>query len=442
MIALSNNKAFKNASWLIGTKIVQSVLQLVISMLTARYLGPSNYGIINYAASLTAFILPIMQLGVTNILVQELIHHKESEGEVLGTAIALNLFSAVLCVFSIAVFSFAANRNEPETVIVCILYSAVLIFQAAEGCMYWFQAHLLSKYFSIAALCVFTAVSAYKTFLLATRKSIYWFSVSNALDYMLLAGALFVIYKKLGGQPLKFSAEVAKRLWSRGRYYIVSSMMVTIFAQTDRLMLKHMLSAESVGYYSAAVSCTGMTGFVFSAVIDSFRPVIFEARKKSEELFEAKMTQLYSVITYLSLAQSVVMTAFAWLIIPLLFGKAYSASISALMIVVWYTTFSYYGSVRNIWILSEEKQKYLWIINLSGASANVILNYLMIPFWGINGAAAASLITQFFANVLLGYIIFPIRRNNALMIRGLNPFVLKEIAAKLIKRRPTEDQRQ
>ena len=219
-------------------------------------------------------------------------------------------------------------------------------------------------------------------------------------------------------------------------------MMVTIFAQTDRLMLKHMLSAESVGYYSAAVSCTGMTGFVFSAVIDSFRPVIFEARKKSEELFEAKMTQLYSVITYLSLAQSVVMTAFAWLIIPLLFGKAYSASISALMIVVWYTTFSYYGSVRNIWILSEEKQKYLWIINLSGASANVILNYLMIPFWGINGAAAASLITQFFTNVLLGYIIFPIRRNNALMIRGLNPFVLKEIAAKLIKRRPTEDQRQ
>ena len=59
--------------------------------------------------------------------------------------------------------------------------------------------------------------------------------------------------------------------------------------------------------------------------------------------------------------------------------------------------FSYLGSVRNVWMLAENKQKYLWIINLSGALGNVILNLILIPIMGVNGAAVASLCTQIFA---------------------------------------------
>ena len=69
---MTNNKIIKNASWIIVCKILESIVSLVIGMLTARYLGPSNYGLINYASSIVAFVAPIMQLGITNILVQEL----------------------------------------------------------------------------------------------------------------------------------------------------------------------------------------------------------------------------------------------------------------------------------------------------------------------------------------------------------------------------------
>ena len=48
----------------------------------------------------------------------------------------------------------------------------------------------------------------------------------------------------------------------------------------------------------------------------------------------------------------------------------------------------------------------------------------MIPLMGINGAALASLVTQIFTNVVLGFVIKPIRRNNTLMIRGLNPTLM------------------
>ncbi len=417
---MKTNKIIKNASWIIGCQIVKSIMNLIISMLTARYLGPSNYGIINYAASLTAFALPIMQLGLSNILVQEIINHPHEEGKAIGTATILSSLSAIFCVFGIIAFASIANKGETETIIVCGLYGMSLIFQSFELVHYWFQAKLLSKYVSISVLIGYFTISLYKLYLLISSKSVEWFAISYSIEYALIAAILLFLYKKKSNQKLAFSFEKAKSMLSRSRYYIVSSLMVVIFAQTDRIMLKLMIGNEATGYYSAAVTCAGLTGFVFSAIIDSMRPVIFESKKISIDSFKNNMQNLYTIIIYLSLMQSIFITVFSELIIKILYGSAYVASISALRIVVWYTTFAYLGSVRNIWILAESKQKYLWIINLSGATLNVILNYILIPIWGINGASLASLTTQFFTNFVVGYIIKPIRENNSIMIKSLN----------------------
>ena len=51
------NRLVNNASWIIGCKIVQNILSFVVSMMSARYLGPSNYGLITYATSVVAFKL-------------------------------------------------------------------------------------------------------------------------------------------------------------------------------------------------------------------------------------------------------------------------------------------------------------------------------------------------------------------------------------------------
>ena len=431
---MNKNRVLKNASWIIGFQVVKSLLGLVISMLTARFLGPSNFGLINYAASIVAFVSPIMYLGLTGVLVQEIVNRPENEGKILGTAISLSFFSSLLCIGGVVAFVSIANRGERDTIIVCALYSILLIFQSLEMIVYWFQAKLLSKYSSLVSLIAYLIVSAYKIFLLAAKKSIYWFAVSNALDYMIIAVCLLIVYRKLGGQKLRFSFADAKRMLSKSRYYIVSNMMIAIFAQTDRIMLKLMIDDAATGYYSAAVTCAGMTGFIFSAIIASFRPIIFDNKKTDERQYENNMCRLYSIIIYLSLLQSVVITVFSKLIIHILYGSAYDPSINALRLIVWYTTFSYLGSVRSIWILAEDRQKYLWVINLSGAAANVLLNYFLIPVMGIMGAALASLVTQIFTNVIIGFIIKPIRYNNMLMFRALNPVYLKGIAKMLLSK--------
>lgn len=414
------NKVLNNASWIIGCKIVQALLGLVVTMLSARYLGPSGYGLVNYAAAIVAFVVPVMQLGLNSTLVQEIIHEPEREGETLGTALAMCLVSSIACIAGVIAFAGIANCGETETVTVCALYSILLIFQALEMIQYWFQAKLLSKYTAIVMLIAYVVISVYKISLLVMGSKIYWFAVSQALDYCIIAVALLIIYKRIGTARFSFSFARAKQMFSRSRYYIVSGLMVTIFAQTDRIMLKMMIDEAAVGYYSAAVTCAGMTSFVFVAIIDSARPAILEKKQNDQAGFEQGMTLLYSMVIYLALVQSAVIMLFSGLIVKILYGAAYAATIPALRIVVWYTTFSYLGSVRNIWILAEGKQRYLWIINLSGAVANVLLNAVLIPLWGINGAATASLVTQFFTNVVIGFIITPIHYSNRLMLRGLD----------------------
>ena len=428
------NKAVKNAAWIIGCKIVQALLGLLITMFSARYLGPSGYGVINYAASIVAFFVPVMQLGLNATLVREILDYPDKEGETLGTALIMNFTSGIACIIGTVTFSYFANAGETVTIIVCALYSLLLIFQALEMIQFWFQAKLMSKYTSIVMLISYAIVSVYKIILLITESHIYWFAISQAVDFFIIALSLLVIYKKVGTQRLSFSFKRARDMFSRSKHYILSGMMVTVFAETDKIMLKMMLGESAVGYYSAAATCTAMTTFVFVAIIDSSRPSILEGKNESQEIFENRLKLLYSIIIFLALAQSVFITIFAKPIVSILYGAQYAPTVNILRILVWYTTFSYIGSVKDIWILAKDKESLLWIINLAGAITNIVLNAILIPILGANGAAIASLVTQFITNVVITYIIRPIRPNSRIMIQSLNPKCLISAIKRMLKK--------
>ncbi|MBQ3262117.1 MAG: flippase [Oscillospiraceae bacterium] len=428
------NSVFKNAGWIIGCKIIQSLINFVIGLLTVRYLGPSNYGSLTYVMSVAAFVVPVMQLGLRQTLVKEFVQRPDREGEILGTALVLNVISSLFCMVGCVAFVAIANAGEKETLLVCVLYSFTLLFQATEMTQYWFQSKLLSKYPSIAGLCAYIVVALYKTYLLVTHKGVVLFALSNVLEYFLISVILLVIYRSVGNQKLSFDRRLGREMLSRSKYYIIPSLMVMVFQHTDRIMIKLMIGETETGFYSAAITCIGMSAFVFAAVIDSARPVILEERERNQEQYERRMVQLYSIITWMSLAQSVVMSVLAKPIVHVLYGDAYARTAAILSVAVWFVTFSYYGSVRNIWILAEGKQKYLLGINIAGAMANVLFNLLLIPRFGAIGAAVASLITQFFTNVIIGFLFRPIRPNNDLMLKSLNPRVILEIISRTVHR--------
>lgn len=431
MQVLGNNKVINNAAWLIAGKIIQALIAFAVGTVSARYLGPDNYGLISYGSSVVAFVIPIMNLGLPNILVQEVTNYPDKEGEIFGSSILLSIISSIVCIVLVTAYTYLVDVDETVTNCVVMLYSMMLFFQAFHLIEYWFQAKLMSKYVSFVSLIAYVIVAAYKIILLINGASVYFFAISNALDYLIISIMLLVAYRKLGGKHLRFSLDTARRLFNSSKYYIVSSLMVTIFAQTDKIMIKLMINESAVGFYSAAITCAGMTSFVFCAVIDSMRPMIFVCKKEKDIIgYEKNIARTYCIIIYLALFQCVLMSYFAPFIIKTIYGVDYEQAITTLQIIVWYTTFSYMGSVRNIWILGEGKQKYLWILNLGGAVMNIILNAVFIPSMGINGAALASLITQIFTNVFMNVIVWPLRHNNELIFKGINPKLITEFFLK------------
>ena len=206
--------------------------------------------------------------------------------------------------------------------------------------------------------------------------------------------------------------------------------MVVLFAQTDRIMIKLMIGEAETGFYSAAITCASLTAFVFNAIIDSVRPIILENKSVNNSKYICNIKKLFSVIIYGGISQSLIITMFAGVIVSILYGNGYAAVKNILMIVTWYTTFSYVGSVRNIWILAENKEKYLWIINLSGALLNIIGNFLIIPYYGACGAALISVITQIFSNFILCFIVKPIKPIGIIILKSLNPKILLTMLSK------------
>lgn len=395
-------------------------------MLCARFLGPSNYGLINYAASVVAFVMPIMKLGFDATLVHDFVENPDKEGEIIGTSLMMNLVSSLVCMGGVAAFTSVVNAGEAETVTVCVLYSASLFFAALEMIQYWFQYKLMSKHSSLIMLGVYCVVMLYKVLLLVTQRNVYWFAFSNSLEFGLIAVLLIAVYVKKGGR-FSFSFGRAKAMLGKSKHYILAAMMLVVIQNTDHIMIKTISGNTENGFYSAAITCTSIAQFVYIAIVDSFRPVILENKKENSPEYGINVSRLYCITQYLAIAQSVVFTVFAELIIGILYGGDYSPAAPVLRILIWYFIFSVMGVVRNVWILAEQKQKYLWVINLTGASVNIVFNFFMIPRWGACGASVASLITQFFMNFVLGFIFKPIRENNRLLMRGLDPrFAVKE----------------
>ena len=420
MICLKS-RVINNASWIVGCKIIQSLISFIIGMITARYLGPSRYGLISYAASVVAFFQPIVKLGFDSTLVQELINSPNEEGRIIGTSCGLSIVSSLASIIGIVSFTFLVNASETETITVCFLYSFLLIFQASEMTQYWFQSKLNSKFPSIAALIAYICVSIYKIYILVTGKGVRWFAISHVIEVAIISALLFVLYYRCGGQKLAFSFLVGKRMLKKSKYYIWSGLMVILFQQTDRIMLKLMLGETETGYYSAALTCVGITAFVFGAIIDSARPLILEGYTVSKHVFETRITLLFSIVAILSLGQSLAMTVLAKPLIIVLYGSEYAPAINILRISVWFVTFGYYGVVRNVWILAEEKQKWLLPINIIGALVNVVGNFIFIVWFGAYGAALASVITQFITNFVLCYFFKPMRPVGKLMLCSFNP---------------------
>lgn len=415
---LLKNKTVKNAGWIMGGRLTDKILAFLVGILTARYLGPGNYGLIGYVSAYVTFFASLCNLGINSVIIKNFVDHPQEEGLTIGTTVVLRAVSSLLSAVMIVGIVALVDDGDPTTVLVAALSSLGLLFQVFDTLKKWFQSRLQSKYAAIATVVAYFAMSVYKIVLLATGRSVVWFALATSVEHLVVAAFLLAAYRKNRGPRLSFSLPKAKELLSVSGSYILAGLMASVYASTDKLMLKQLLDEASVGYYTVAVSLSTMWAFLLEAVIDSMYPSVIRAWDKGREHFDRSNRQLYALVLYGALAVSAVICLLARPIVSILYGAAYLPVIGPLRIVVWYTAFSYLGVARNAWMVCMDRQKYLKWLYLAAAVLNVGLNALMIPLWGPAGAALASLITQIATTVILPALIRPLRPNARLMIEA------------------------
>lgn len=419
MLKILKNKEINNASWLIGGKMTQMLLSLIVSILSARVLGPANYGLVNYGIAYANFFMSLCTLGINSIIIKDFVQYPEEKGTAIGSAIGFRLMSSGLSVIIIILSSWFIDNADRLTVSIVALCAVSLLFHAFDTINYYFQSKYQSKITSVATLTAYIITSAYKVVLLLSGADLRMFALASSVDYCVLAVFLVTAYKVNKGPKLHFSFRKGKSLLKESYHYIISGAMVAIYAQVDKLMLKGMVNEAAVGYYSIASAISGMWVFVLNAIIDSVYPTILQLYQKDREAFNKKNRQLYAIVFYMSVLVSVFLTLFGKYAIKILYGEEYLLSSVPLAILTWYTAFSYLGVARNAWIVCERKQKYLKYMYFVAVVANIGLNSLMIPNWGASGAALASLITQIFTSIIIPAVIPEMRPNVKLMIEAI-----------------------
>ena len=417
--SLMVNKEIKNAGWIIGEQIFQMAISLIVGVLTARYLGPSNYGALNYTASFVTFALSVATLGMEGVVIKKMIMRPDDEGVYLGSCMLFRLLSSILSSIAIFIIVVALNPEDHLKWILVFLQSFQLVFRSIQILDSWFQRHLKSRYVSIGKMVACLIVSGYKVFLLVTQKSILWFAFSNSLTDIVIAIMLYIFYRFEHGQKLKIDKAKGIEVLSESYRFILSGLMSATYSQMDRIMIGSMMSDYDVGLYTTATAICGMWLFVPNAIINSFRPKILELKKVgNEEHYERRLEQLYSFIIWLCIFVSIAVCALGSFVIRILYGNAYMGAVSTLRIAIWYETFAMIGTARGIWILCEDKNKYVKYYLGIGAIVNLVLNYVMIPIFGINGASIATLITQIVTSLLAPMMFKETRYHTLIVLRA------------------------
>lgn len=433
----------KNVTWLLGGKIINMLLQFFVSLATARYLGPSNYGTINYVAAFVSFFSSIASLGLAVVVIKEIAVNESDNNEVIWTSIWLRFGTAILSTISIVALMFITNRDDPMIVQIAILESLSIVFSSFDTINYYFQGKLLSKWTSIAGVLAYIGMSLYRIYLLATGANIVWFALSTSTDMIFQAIFLMLFYTRIEGFKPRFNWKLGKRLLKQSYHYLIAGLITILYAQVDRVMLGNMLDKTAVGYYSAALTISHLWSMIPTALIQSLSPVLYEAAGKSRNQFLRRLRQSYAALFWLNALYSIFVCLFAYWIILILYGKDYLAGTNALRIVVWYYGLSTMSTLNQVYLANDGKDKYINRFCIAGLVTDVVLNFALIPSMGINGAAIATLITHIVIQIVMPYAFKETREIAVCIIRGAllqdvisqeEMQMIKEKAKKVLKR--------
>lgn len=174
---------------------------------------------------------------------------------------------------------------------------------------------------------------------------------------------------------------------------VLSALLGLLIFNSDLIFLRGFRGAAAVGYYAAAYALISFLGNMGSTYILSLLPTftrIGSAGNAQGDLYHTSIAQVFAV----TLPAAVGGTLLAPQIIGLVFGSGYDASVRVLQALLWSVPLTTVRSVPTVALMARGREDHVLRTTAWAAAANVLLNVVLIPPFGMIGAALATVTTE------------------------------------------------
>nr|WP_303925722.1 flippase [Bacteroides intestinalis] len=435
LLAISNStsikrKIIRNVFWAVIGKVITLFSTLIVGIFVARYLGPKQYGLMNYVISIASLFTVFATFGSSEIIIRELSKKEKPKEVVLGSAMALRMGLAILCFISIVIYLFFSGETT-ETSTLILIYSSSIFFSCSEVIRFYFTSIVDNEYIVKSEIFRTIIGAIVKIILLFCKAPLIAFVFALAFDFLLLASGYIVVYRKKIGPICQWNIDFkfVKTLLTTSFPLLISSTAVIIYQRIDQVMIAKMLDNEFVGYFSTAMSFVNVLAFIPITIMQTTSPILVEYWKNDKLKYEQESQRIIGATTWLLIILCSIVALLSSPIINYTYGASYTDAIPVLQILVFKVVGIAIINLSGQLIIIENIHQLAFIRNILSCVICIICNYYFIPRWGIIGSAWATIITVFFtgevANIFIPKYHHILKKQNVALLLGWKYFLDK-----------------
>lgn len=381
------------------SKIFSYIYRVIISRL-----GPNDYGTLSIALAVFGIIGGLTMLGTETGLVKFISSYDQRKDQIKGVIYdSIRFVLPLSVILSILLFIFADYiaidffRNEKLGILLKIL----AVFAPINALRKIFLNSLIGfkkpQYETIAKA---ITENLSKVIITAILILLGYQLAGAIMGYVLsILVSLIMAYYFLRYKTFNFFDKSIKEEYSTKEFYeyslpLLLSIIVFIFILwTDTLLLGYFRNAAEVGIYNAAMP-TAQLLFIFpNALMVIFLPVISSIKDLKSEEFAKIFKTVTKWVILINIIPLALFLIYSKQILNIVFGQAYVQGSVTLIILSIGFFLSYSVLASNNILLALNKTKLVFLNNLIAAIANLLLNIILIPRYGIAGAAIATSIS-------------------------------------------------
>ncbi|MBI5147920.1 MAG: flippase [Parcubacteria group bacterium] len=405
----------KNVFWLFSGQMIGRLLRAAVVIYAARILGAEEWGAFSYALGLAAFLSIFSDIGINALITKEAVQKPELKDRYLATAFFIKLGLLAIIVAAAALFSERLSAIK-EAAALMPLIILVFAFDSLRD-LGAAVARANEKMELEAGIGVFTnaAIVACGFAFLFLDGTAFALAAAYAVGSGTgLVVAAYLLRKHFQNLRQNFDRSLIKPIMISAWPFGLMGVMGALMINTDIIMLGWLRSAAEVGYYSAAQKPVQLLYVLPTLLATSVFPALSRFVKNGDNKAAKKtIEESLGVVLLLAVPLAAGGVLFGNEIINLLFGDGYAASAASFKLLMLTVLIVFPSSLIGNAIFAYGRQKQFLSFVALGAGGNALFNLLFIPSYGIEGSAAATIITQIISN---GYIWIKMKRINDIRV--------------------------